>query len=70
MRLFQPVSWLRALSTLFINLSATWFAVALAVAAYIHRPDWPVTLTANTLSGIVGLLISMWLDELAQKHES
>ena len=56
--------WIRALSGLCLNLSATWFAVSSATPILAESEHKLLVLTGYVLNGMVYLYLSVKLDEL------
>lgn len=59
-----PVSSLRSLSALSVNLSAGWFGAALITPAFITQPFWPMILTSYVATGMLFLMLSMKIEHM------
>lgn len=66
MTIFLSSAWIKGLSNLFNNLSATWFAAAFITPSFTNNPNWPIALIAYLIYGILFLVTSNQLQELSE----
>lgn len=64
-----PSAWLKALSSLSINLSAAWFATLLVLPQFSPSSASILQLTINFLYGMVFLTLSVNLEKQLEHHE-